>query len=270
MSPQSTGLTRAEAYILVALVVCGIGWLFMPVIPQLQSYHDFADQRAWLGIPNAADVLSNLGFAIVGLLGLWRMKQAWSALVLAVRLCLIVFFAGFLVTTFGSGYYHWNQSDGTLVYDRLAMTISFAGMLGTLLAMRVSVRSGFAVLVLLLIVGPCSVLYWQKTGDLSLYGLVQFGGLLAAFLLLILTPKGSDPFPWWRLVVWYAIAKGFEAADTLIWHATHGIVGGHALKHLAAAMSGLVIANALHRLSKSGSAELRGAANLADRGSTGS
>jgi hypothetical protein len=39
-----------------------------------------------------------------------------------------------------------------------------------------------------------------------------------------------------------------------IWHATNGIVGGHALKHLAAAMSRLVIANALNRLSKSGSA----------------
>jgi hypothetical protein len=233
----------------------------MPVIPQLQSYHDFADQHAWLGIPHAADVLSNLGFAIVGLLGLWRMKQAWSALVPAVRICLMVFFAGFLVTTFGSGYYHWNPNDGTLVYDRLSMTISFAGLLGTLLAMRVSLRSGFAVLVLLLIVGPFSVVYWQKTGDLSLYGIVQFGGLLAAFLLLILTPRGSDPFPWWMLVVWYAVAKVFEAADTLIWHATNGIVGGHALKHLAAAMSGLVIANALNRLSKSGSAKLRGAAH---------
>ena len=65
------------------------------------------------------------------------------------------------------------------------------------------------------------------------------------------------------------IAKVFEAADTLIWHATSGIVGGHALKHLAAAMSGLVIANALNRLSKSGSAELRIAANLTDRSSTG-
>jgi hypothetical protein len=269
MSPQSTALTHAEAYVLVALAVCGVGRLLMPVIPQLQSYHDFADKRAWLGIPNAADVLSNLDFAVAGLLGLWRMKQAWSALVPAVRICLIVFFAGVLVTTFGSGYYHWNPSDGTLVYDRLSMTIGFAGLLGPLLAVRVSVRSGLAVLVLLLIVGPFSVLYWQKTGDLLLYGIVQFGGLLAVFLLLILTPKGADPFPWWMLVVWYAVAKVFEAADTLIWHATNGIVGGHALKHLAAAMSGLVIANALNRLSKSGSVKLRVAANLTDRGHTG-
>ena len=206
MSPQSTGLTHAEAYVLVALGVCSVSWLFMPVIPQPQSYHDFADTRAWFGIPNAADVLSNLGFASAGLLGLWRMKQAWLALVPLGCICLIVFFTDVLVTTFGSGYYHWNPNDGTLVYDRLSMTLGFAGMLGTLLAVRVSVRSGLAVLVLMLIVGPFRVLYWQKTDDLSLYGIVQFGGLLAVFLLLILTPKGADPFPWWMLVVWYAIA----------------------------------------------------------------
>jgi hypothetical protein len=34
------------------------------------SYHQFADQRAWLGIPNFGDVASNLPFALVGIWGL--------------------------------------------------------------------------------------------------------------------------------------------------------------------------------------------------------
>lgn len=39
-------------------------------IPQPLSYHNFADTRRLLGIPRAFDVLSNLPFLIVGLLGM--------------------------------------------------------------------------------------------------------------------------------------------------------------------------------------------------------
>ena len=49
-------------------------WLHGP-IPQWASYHQFADQRAWLGLPNAADVLSNLPFALVGLGWLWATRR---------------------------------------------------------------------------------------------------------------------------------------------------------------------------------------------------
>lgn len=38
-------------------------------IPQLERYHEFADHAFWAGIPHAADVLSNLGFALVALWG---------------------------------------------------------------------------------------------------------------------------------------------------------------------------------------------------------
>jgi hypothetical protein len=85
----------------------------------------------------------------------------------------------------------------------------------------------------------------MHTGDLSLYAVVQFGGMAALLLLLRLTPKGRDPFPWWTLIAWYAVAKMMEAGDTIVWNATRELFAGHALKHLAAAMGGLAIANAL-------------------------
>ena len=46
-----------------------------PRIPQPQSYHDFADQRAWLGIPNFGDVASNLLFAVSGVWGWDRLPM---------------------------------------------------------------------------------------------------------------------------------------------------------------------------------------------------
>src|SRR5262245_66429760 len=42
----------------------------VPPIPQDPGYHDFADQRSCLGVPNCLNVASNLPFLTVGLLGL--------------------------------------------------------------------------------------------------------------------------------------------------------------------------------------------------------
>ena len=42
----------------------------LPPIPQPGAYHDFADQRTLLGVTHALNVVSNLGFLIVGFVGL--------------------------------------------------------------------------------------------------------------------------------------------------------------------------------------------------------
>lgn len=240
-------ITGKEAAVAVAVLGAMALWLLMPVVRQPSGYHAFADARSLLGIPNAADVLSNLGFVAVGLLGLARLQSTPRSLPPAVRVGLHVFFIGLFLTGFASAYYHWAPTDDTLVVDRLAMTIVFAGVFGAMLGERISGRSGFAVLLLMLVVGPASVFHWQATGDLSLYAVVQFGGMIAMLLLLSLTPRGGDPFPWWALLAWYAVSKVAEAGDVLVWNATREVVAGHALKHVAAAAGGLVIANALRR-----------------------
>jgi hypothetical protein len=237
--------TRREAFVALAFASAAALWALMPSVPQPGAYHAFADQRSFLGIPNAADVLSNVAFLAVGILGLVRLGATRRPLSTAVRVNLQVFFVGLVLTCFASGYYHWAPSDGTLVLDRLAMTVAFAGTMGAMLGERVSGRSGLAVLLLMLVVGPASVLYWRSTGDVSLYAVIQFGGMAGILLLLSLTPRGSDPFPWWALMAWYATSKVAEAGDVLVWNATRGLFAGHMVKHLAAAAGGLAIANAL-------------------------
>jgi hypothetical protein len=61
---------KAALLLLAPAVVIAIIALLLPLIPQPMSYHQFADQRAWLGIPNFGDVASNLPFALVGIWGL--------------------------------------------------------------------------------------------------------------------------------------------------------------------------------------------------------
>jgi len=240
-------MTRNEMYVVLTLLAGAALWLFTPSLAQPADYFPFADQRPWLGIPNAADVLSNLAFVAVGLVGMYRLRRGLVSLEPVTRVSLNLFFLGLFLTGFGSAYFHWNPTNETLVGDRLPMTVVFAGLFGAMLAERISTRSGVAVLLLMLVVGPASVFYWKATDDLSLYAVVQFGGMAAILLMLSLTPKGNDPFPWWALIAWYGFAKIVEFGDVFVWNATREAFAGHMLKHLTAAVGGLAIANALRR-----------------------
>jgi hypothetical protein len=65
-------LSRKNGIVIMLGVAAGMFLLMLRLhpIPQPPSYHNFADQRAWLGIPNFGNVASNLAFAVVGVWGL--------------------------------------------------------------------------------------------------------------------------------------------------------------------------------------------------------
>lgn len=94
-------------------------------------------------------------------------------------------FLGIFLTGFGSSYYHWNPNDSTLFWDRLPMTLSFMAILAVVVEERISARLGAVLLWPLLATGLLSLLLWRSTGDLRLYGWVQFfslpGSAAAAF-----------------------------------------------------------------------------------------
>jgi hypothetical protein len=71
--------------------------LLLPAIPQDQSYHQFADQRTFLGIPNFWNVVSNLPFVAIGAAGLRQFRDNPATVML---------FVGIFLTGFGSSYYH--------------------------------------------------------------------------------------------------------------------------------------------------------------------
>src|SRR5438552_18465784 len=62
-------------FLTVGIAVLGIV-LFLPPIRQDPSYHSFADQREFWAIPNFWNVVSNLPFLIVGLVGSWFVAKA--------------------------------------------------------------------------------------------------------------------------------------------------------------------------------------------------
>ncbi len=195
------------------------------------AYHLFADSRACGPVPNCLDVLSNLAFLAVAAVGL-ALLQRWPA---GLHPALAVFWVGVLLVASGSAWYHWAPDDARLVWDRLPMTVAFMGLFAAVLIDRLQARVW--VLPALVAVGLASVAVWRLTGDLRLYGLVQFLPPVAIVALLVRRPGGAIPASalMWALG-WYAAAKAAEAFDRQILELT-GLIGGHALKHLLAALA---------------------------------
>lgn len=237
MYPSLTKKEYCALALLASLLLVG---LLLPAIAQPDAYHQFADQRGWLGVPHFADVVSNLLFAAAGALGLHRLGRARTATLPAVW-PLRAFFLGLLLTGAGSAYYHWAPDSQTLFWDRLPMVIAFAGVIGTFLTQRVSARLGCVGLVWCLALGGAGPAVSCVSGNLAIYLTLQFGGLLGLLAGLVGMPNRDDMLPWWPLVGWYALAKMLEVGDLVVWDLMGHMVSGHTLKHLAAGMAGVAV-----------------------------
>jgi len=225
-------------------LACGILFVLavgLPAIPQDPAYHDFADARTLLGVPNAFDVLSNVFFLAFGLAGLVLHARGRLRYVdHSMRAAGLLLFSGFVLTALGSAYYHWQPSDGRLLWDRLGMVVAFAGVLGMAANQRVSSRAGSLMLVLALVAGVVSVAWFAATGSVTPYAVLQFGGIALVAGLLWRTPRCIGP-NWAALIGAYAVAKAFEMADSQIDAISAGVVSGHALKHVVAAFAALAV-----------------------------
>ncbi len=145
-------------YIIPSLaLLCILALLFNGPVPQDQNYHNFADQRKALGIPNFLNVITNLPFAIVGL---WGLKVVRSVKEKALHHICFTLFTGFLLLTIGSGYYHLWPKNETLVYDRIPMVIIFMSFFAFIIHDRIDPRKGYNAFIILNAIGIMSVIYW--------------------------------------------------------------------------------------------------------------
>ena len=226
-------LRHAILVVVVAAAVAAV--MAQAPIRQPPSYHDFADGRAFLGVPNLLNVATNIPFLVVGLMGFslcLRRRQPdapWSW---------ITFFAGVTLVFLGSAYYHVAPNDATLVWDRLPMTVGFMGLLLAVLAEHATPRLARYGLVPAVTLGVLSVLYWSYTDDLRPYFSVQAAALLgvAATLLLHRTRYSHRRLLWGALLT-YGLAVASEQLDDHIYALTFNALSGHSLKHLLAALA---------------------------------
>eukprot|EP00941_MAST-03F_sp_MAST-3F-sp1_P004304 g4304.t1 len=165
-------------------------------LAQAEEYHDFADQRRFL-IPNFMDVVSNAPFLIFGLIGLEKLYphmwvdvlgrdgfllphadlgiKNWGTPTInsdAERRAWTAFYISMVSVSFGSAYYHWYRTPGTLVWDRLPISVAFLAALNVLQIERLDADAG-QYLYPMLLVGILSVFIWHFTNDLRTYIIVQ-------------------------------------------------------------------------------------------------
>jgi len=247
-------------WLAVAAVALFAGLIWHGPVAQWPNYHAFADQRIWFGVPNAADVLSNLPFAIVGLFGLLRLAGRTNDL--PSRNAWWVFCATLFFTTAGSAFYHWAPDNAALVFDRIPIAWACVALTSALLAEHVHVRWASPwVLAVGVLAGTGAAAYWWFTeqrgaGDLRPYLFVQILPILLVPLTLLLRLPAlhaacTPAHAWWAVLGLYAAAKAAEVADHAVLGAT-GWISGHTLKHLlAAAAAGWIVA-AVTRQPRSG------------------
>jgi hypothetical protein len=100
-------------------------FLFQP-LSQDPAYHLLADTRSILSIPNFWNVLSNIPFLLIGLIGMIYIRRGkLKGILQQLSTGYLVFFSGIFFTGLGSAYYHLSPSNDTLLWDRIPMTISF-------------------------------------------------------------------------------------------------------------------------------------------------
>jgi hypothetical protein len=230
-------------------------------IAQPAHYHDFADRSAAFGIPHAADVFSNAGFALVAIWG-WltlrprrasdQLRAGWPGY----RLFLI----GLFLTAFGSAFYHLAPDNISLVWDRLPIALVCAGLLA---GVRGDIKGGSNTGIDVIVLALCavaSVAWWAITdrngaGDLRPYLLLQA-------LTLVLIPlwqaiyrcPRTDRIAFAAAMALYILAKVAELLDHEIATAL-GFVTGHTLKHLiATAATAAVVWGLTRRFSHDGNA----------------
>ncbi|MDM0112028.1 hypothetical protein QTI66_07700 [Variovorax sp. J22R133] len=257
VSHRERGLLTLFAVLLVIAVVA-------PALPMPEHFGAaFADRRAWMGLPNAMDVLSNLPFAMFGFSGLlWlhrlgRLRHGARVRPLQHRAdhppdnalhCAWMFFAGLILTAAGSTFYHLEPDEWRLVADRLGMSVAFAGIVGVAVCDRVSARAGWPAAWFMLVAGVLAASTHHGTGNVLPWALVQFGGMAVILALALAKPlRNAVGVRLGWVIACYGLAKLFELGDHAIFDATHELISGHTLKHLAAALAALPVLYALAR-----------------------
>ncbi len=232
---------RAMALITPPLLALA-AMLWIEPIGQDPAYHNFVDRRAFFAVPNAFDVLSNGPFLLVGLLGLWRLSQPGRVAVMqANRTAYGVFFLAVACVSLGSAWYHLNPNNDTLMWDRLPMTVAFMAFFSIVIGEYIDAPLGRRLLWPLVLLGLYSIAHWRLTGhwgqdDLRVYALVQFLPMLLIPLMALLYEKRFTHGHWLGMfIAAYAAAKWFEWQDAAVYNAL-GLIAGHAIKHLLAAL----------------------------------
>lgn len=226
------------ALVLLGALIFAVLFVFLPKIPQPQSYHAFSDRSPMFGIPNWNNVWSSLVFIP---LGIWGWGVAHHLMDRKIRLLWRIFFTTVIAIGIGSAIYHLRPNDMLLAIDRLPIAVALMTFLCILIGEERGAKWGICLLPFLIGVGIFSVVWWiygesRGAGDLRFYIGLQLLAFLTAFLFTFFR-TGTRKWLLLGAASFFALSKVFEYYDGQIFAMLSGTVGGHPIKHLLTAIA---------------------------------
>jgi hypothetical protein len=243
--------SRRPLVVTIMGLVLAVGLVALHIygpVSQAESYHHFADTRTLLSIRNAWNTWSNLPFLVSGAAGLWVLFSRPWPYAHWEKAAYCIFFLGVALTAGGSAYYHLEPTTERLFWDRLPMTLGFTSFYALWLGERLGLEWGRRLLAPLVLLGVVSMVQSRLSGDLRLYGIVQFFPVLTTPLLFLAPGERSHSRYVVYVILWYIGAKLLETFDAPIFVLFGGVMSGHALKHVAAAMAAAALVLRVRRL----------------------
>jgi len=227
----------ARWLVYASLLAGAIVVIALPVT-RAPAFHQYADQRTWLGMPHAGDVLSNLAFIIAGM---WFRRRAQTPLSQAA--C-----AGVIAIGGGSAAYHYAPSDALLALDWGPIAITLSIVTAAVIEDRLGKQAGRTAFALGPLIAIGSVVLWLATGGthggmVTPYGVVQALGIALPPLVALAAPGSIPRVPLLVGVLFFALARLCAANDQQLLDAVG--ISGHSLKHVAAAIASAFALGAL-------------------------
>jgi hypothetical protein len=241
----TTPLRDPRAWLLgLFFIALAAATVLMPPVPTPAHLVVYADRREFFGVPNFFDVVSNVPFMLIGAWGLHIVaRQSRKAFgTPAEKWPYGVFFASVALAGIGSMYYHLVPDAARLVWDRLPIAVGIMALLCAVIGERIALRAGLYLLAPLALAGVSTVLYWRWTllrgsENVLPYAVVQYGaGAAVVLIALLFRSRYTHGAYIFGAAAFYAAAKVAEVLDAPI-YALGGVVSGHTLKHLLAALA---------------------------------
>ena len=221
----------------ISLISISLVGYYSPIHQSLE-YHHFSEQRTILGIPHFGDVITNLFFAIAGVL-VWFKNKNNAEYYNGQKFIFNGFCLSAIALCLGSGYYHWNPNNYGLFWDRMTMLFGFTFIfIDTciryyILNHRYIVTKTFVLQFMFF----CTLLPWVLFDRLEVYVLAQFFVMSVMPLLAIKDwfEHGEKNKHILLMFLFYTFAKIFESTDDSYLQLIY--ISGHSIKHICYAVA---------------------------------
>ena len=203
-------------------------------IPLSKGYHNFADKRTYLGIPNFLNVISNIAILIPAIYLITKQKK--NSLLSNVLIIHIILLA------IASTYYHLNPSDDTIFWD--IMMIATTSIIVLIMFTNHTDFKGL----LLYLLGIFSIIYWKYEGDLRPYISILIG--VPLYIIIKYYKNISLRNYIYIIIIANILLRLSEHNDHTIYKITNNQISGHTLKHIFSGIGIFYVIIMLQKLKK--------------------